>query len=111
MKPATKVPIALQLSLRIDPARVAADVVAAVRAALLDPERGLFGTQATRVGQVIYRSRIYEACLSVPGVLAVHGLDVRTGSPLTAVAGVRYDPGEGGFFVVDAGDVIVQPEG
>jgi len=111
VKPATKVPIALQLSLRIDPARVAADVVAAVRAALLDPERGLFGTQATRVGQVIYRSRIYEACLGVPGVLAVHGLDVRTGSPLTAVAGVRYDPGEGGFFVVDAGDVIVQPEG
>jgi hypothetical protein len=46
----------------------------AVAAALLDPRRQPFGAEVVRIGQTVYDSQIYDACLRVPGVVAVHGL-------------------------------------
>jgi hypothetical protein len=50
-----------------------------------------------RIGQSIHRSQVYAACLTVSGVMAVHGLVIgRTDG--TALPGPRYDPGEGRYF-------------
>jgi hypothetical protein len=46
-----------------------------VRAALLDPEKGLLGLNVLGIGQSIYDSQLYAACVTVPGVLAVKRLE------------------------------------
>ncbi len=103
VKAAVPIVIALNLTLVIDPRRVPADVVAGARAALLDPEGGLMG-KSIGIGRVIYDSQIYAACLAAPGVKAVHSLWFWIYGPMTVSfeAGVRHDPGEGGFFQLDA---------
>lgn len=99
----------LQLTLRIDPDYIPASVISAVTIALLDDDTGLFGINAVRIGQLMYRSQIDEACLSAPGVLAVHGLhfsqDMGTG--FEEVIDFRYNPGEGGFFRLQAQNLII----
>ncbi|MDQ6867039.1 MAG: baseplate J/gp47 family protein [Pseudomonadota bacterium] len=57
-----------------DPKYVDATVKGSLQAALLDPDKGLFGTNAVGIGQAFYDSQIYAACLAVPGVKAVHNL-------------------------------------
>jgi hypothetical protein len=69
------VDLALSCTLRIDPARRADEVLAAARAALLDPETGLFAPGALPIGGDLFRSRL-DATLTVPGVVAVEGLSV-----------------------------------
>src|SRR5262249_55745149 len=49
-------------------------VSAAVRARLLDPLSRPFGAEVVQIDDVIYDSEIYDACLAVAGVVAVHGL-------------------------------------
>ena len=109
VRQAIVVQVRLQLTLRIDPAFVPASVISAVTIALLDDDDGLFGINAIRIGQLMYRSQIDEACLSAPGVLAVHGLhfsqDVGTG--FEEVIDFRYNPGEGGFFRLQAQNLII----
>lgn len=51
-----------------------ATVQAGLQTALVDPDQGLFGTNAVAIGQVFYDSQIYAACLAVPGVVAIHNL-------------------------------------
>jgi hypothetical protein len=58
----------------IDPRRDAAAVLAAVRAALIDPDAGLLGVNVVGIGEVYYDSQVYAACLAVPGVVAVRAL-------------------------------------
>ena len=52
-------------------------VRSAVSAALLDPLLLPFGSGVVRIGSVVYDSEIYDACLDVPGVVAVHDLAFR----------------------------------
>jgi hypothetical protein len=77
---ATPVRLRLVLNVRIAPNLAPDPVLTAVKAALADPETGLLGTGAVRIGQPIYESQIAAACVGVPGVLAIHGLDVQTPS-------------------------------
>lgn len=109
---ATPVPLALLLSVEIHPDYVPAQVVAAVRDALLSPETGLFGSAAVQIGQTVFRSEIYAACLKVPGTRAVHSLFVVTlESGVTQLkTGYRFDPQEGGFFQLKADRLFVFPE-
>jgi hypothetical protein len=110
---ATVVPVALSLSLSIDPSYIAADLIAAVRAALLDADAGLFGANAIRIGQAVYRSQIYEACLRVPGVVAVHGLSftVDRGSGFVPDSpDYRHDPGEDGVYQLTGERLAVSAE-
>jgi hypothetical protein len=101
-------------SLRIDPRFQSAPVIAAVQAALLDPDTGLFGLNRVRIGQFVFRSQIYDACLRVPGVLAVHGLRFasfslgRFGAP---TGGSRFFPGEGGFFRLPPENLTITTDG
>jgi len=108
VKQALPVPIQLNLSLRIDPRFVPANVIAAARTALVDPDTGLFGTQVIRIGQGIFRSQLFAACLTVPGVLAIHTLQFLTEAGENE--GVLYDPGQGGFFQLQAQALTILPE-
>lgn len=70
-------PIRLQLgcTLVVSADQSPAAVAAAGRAALLDPDTGLFSPAGMAIGQALYQSQL-DAVLSVPGVLAVTGLQV-----------------------------------
>jgi hypothetical protein len=104
-------------------------VVAAVTQTLSDPQTGLFGNQRIGIGEVVYVSRIYAACFTVPGVIAVHHLQVHTGSFLffTLISLVfshslgphvifapqspyRLDPGEGKYFSLSATALNISSE-
>ena len=113
--PAQPVDITLGLTLVVDPSHVLADVVSAATAALVDPDVGILGANAVQIGQSIFQSQIYQACLNVPGVMAVHSLQLSGAIVQTCSdcpdCDFRFDPGEGGFFVVTTpADQIISPE-
>jgi predicted phage baseplate assembly protein len=112
---ATAVHAALFIGIRIRPGTVADDVVAAVRSALADPDRGLFGERRTGIGESIYFSQMSDACAHVPGVDAVSGAllwlerpDPQTGSWLGLPPRVNVSAGE--YLVVPPEWVLVFPE-
>jgi len=102
--------VRVSFALVIDPTRIAADVQTAVAAALVDPDAGLFGANRVGIGEAIYVSRIYQACLSVPGALAVERLAVGTGASSTPSSGFRLDPGEGGYLSLALADLDITAE-
>lgn len=140
VKQAIAVPVQLSFALRIDPAYIPSVVKAAVNSALLDDDTGLFGTNVIGIGQVIYQSQIYAACMGVPGVQAVHGLrfsldpaiqvhytrkwlervvvpgpghgKTRNGAPPlnSACPAERYNPGQGYFFQLPAANLDISSE-
>jgi predicted phage baseplate assembly protein len=127
---ATSVPVSLSFSLLVDPRYVAADVMTTATAALIDPDKGLLGANVIGIGQVIFESQIYEACLSIPGAVAVHALQFsvfnrvllfrRLGSlsgfrfPILRfqprVQPFRFDPGVGGFFQLQSSNLNISTE-
>lgn len=111
VKLATAIPVTLSLTLLVDPNYVAANVVDAATAALLDPETGLLGVNAIQIGQSIYESQIYEACLSVPGAVAVRNLQFSMAPQASGLLQFfRFDPGEGKFFQLLRGNLTISPE-
>ena len=111
---ATLIPIKLSLSLKIDSRYLPTDVSAAVRSALIDADAGLFGANVVRIGQFVYHSEICKACLSVPGVMAVHSivfLAQRGSNFAPDPPEFRHDPGEGGFFQLLDQDLSISTEG
>jgi hypothetical protein len=91
----------------VDPARLVADVIAAATTSVADPAAGAFSPARMGIGHWLYRSYV-EAALSVPGVIAVHQLQVTW----TVVSAGRWhhpfrwwldnvaDPGEGAYFAL-----------
>lgn len=84
---AAPVKIRLCLTVTYDPRRLPQVVHNAVAAALIDPDRGLFGLNAVAIGQVFHDSEIYAACLRVPGVLAVHSLRLSPAAEIVPASG------------------------
>jgi hypothetical protein len=112
---AQSVPITLGLTLVVDPSYVLAEVVHAATTALVDPDLGILGTHVVKIGQSIFQSQIYQACLRVPGAIAVLNLQLLGAAIQTCSecpdCDFRFDPGEGGFFTVTtAADQIISPE-
>jgi len=109
----------LSLSLRIRDDYEQAPVVALVRSALQDDDAGLFGANVVRIGQVFFDSQIHRACLSVPGVVAVHSLSFDVvpannwppGSfpPPAPQTDPRHVPDDGHFFRLKQLDVTPEP--
>ncbi|MDT7543559.1 MAG: hypothetical protein QOE33_3463 [Acidobacteriota bacterium] len=112
VKQAREIQIKLYLTLEIDRDYDPTMIVAAARSALLDDETGLFGRASARIGQIVYRSRIFEACLRVPGAVAVHGLQffMEFEYEFYPVQGFRFNPGEGGFFRLGDGNLYLAEE-
>jgi len=128
VKQAIAVPIQLSLALRIDPTYIASVVITAVTAALLDDDNGLFGINVIGIGQPIYQSQIYAACMSVPGVQAVHSFHFSLDSAILPVYNrrwleqivvlrdftrcptERYNPGQGYFFQLLSNNLAISWE-
>lgn len=104
------VPVATTISLTLvtDPAYIATNVIAAATAALIDPDAGLMGTNVIGIGQVIYTSQIYKACLSVAGTIAVH--DLTLNGVLVSGEDSQLNPGQGGFLQLTSSTLTINPE-
>lgn len=72
--PAVPVPVTLSIDIAIDPRRLEADVLAAVRSSLMDPQTGLLAPGNIGIGRALFRSRIFDAVLAIAGAVAVTGL-------------------------------------
>ena len=131
---ASAIPITVSLTLLIDPAYIADNVIAGVSTAITDPDTGLMGSANVQIGESFYQSQVFASCLAVPGVVAVHDLAIQEkpsrfrpfyrffASPtlqkqiaFQSPAGscqcdFRFDPGEGNFFQLAPADLAIQPE-
>jgi hypothetical protein len=127
VKLATAIPVQISLTLLIDPRYEPAAVTMGARVALLDPAGSLLGAAAP-IGQTIFNSQIYDACLGVPGTVAVHGLEFRIAqahanlvtafyantyarlaarTSFVASAGEKHFAGTGAFFELTADNLTI----
>ncbi|HMG73703.1 MAG TPA: hypothetical protein VK582_09390 [Pyrinomonadaceae bacterium] len=100
---AQAVPASMSISIEIDPRYLEPDVLAAVRTALMDTESGLLCPELIGIGVPLFRSRIFDAVLDVPGTVAVTGL---------LLNGVAFDPygispGAGKYFDFENGTLLL----
>jgi hypothetical protein len=113
---ATPVPLRLTATLVVAADRPVPAVVAAAAAASSGDPGGLFSPGVMGIGRRLYRSAI-DAALMVPGVVAVHDLTVirelgtgpgrRVGFQPEDVLDEFFDPGQGAFFDLPAGNVTI----
>jgi hypothetical protein len=114
---ANPVAVTLGFTVIVDPNYQLANVQSAVVAAITDPQEGLLGANSVEIGQSIWQSRIYRACQTVAGVVAVHNLQFAQKFPHfqpflgnqfrlfgALCQDIRLDPGEGGYFQLAAAD-------
>lgn len=101
VKPAQAIAAHLALDLEIDPRYQESLVVAAVQAILLAPQTGLLVPERIGIGQPLYRSRLFEAVLSVAGAIAVRGIFWND------VPFLQYGllPGAGKYFDLEQGSL------
>jgi hypothetical protein len=131
---ATPISITLSVHLLIDPIHQEPAVIAAVTAALLDDDLGVFGTRRLGIGEAVFDSQISAACLACDGVVAVHAIRL---APRRIIAGQviqfasrsiagqalqltinrssvgtteRHSPGEGAFYTLDASRLTITSE-
>ena len=100
---AASVPATLSLSIEIDPKRIEADVLAAVRQALMNTDTGLLAPERIGIGLALFRSRIFDAVLAVPGAVAVTGL-MWNGS---AFSQYGISAGSGKYFDLEKGSLLL----
>lgn len=72
--PATASSPILSIDVETDPAYIAEDVVTAVQTALLDADTGLLANERIGIGKPLFRSRVFEAVLAIPGAVGVRAL-------------------------------------
>ncbi len=109
---ATPIAVMLGLAVIID-GRFELDAVRqALRAAMLDEERGLFGARRLGIGEAVFDSQIAAACLGCEGVIALRNVTfvVNGASGFAYDTRPRHAPGEGAFYTVDPQWLIICPE-
>ena len=89
----------LSIQLKHDPRRFEDDVVAATRTKLTDVETGLLPPERLGIGKPLFRSRLFEFLLKVPGVTSVTGLSY-SGAPFSKY-GIK--PPAGHYFDFSTG--------
>jgi len=93
----------LSITIDWDPRRMESEVLAAVRIALMDRDTGLLAPEHVGIGQALFRSRIFDAVLSVTGASAVTGL-LWNGSNFSNWG---IDPGAGHYFDFENGTLLL----
>ncbi|MEO8597312.1 MAG: hypothetical protein ABI759_28595 [Candidatus Solibacter sp.] len=105
---ALPLPIRLRVDALLLPGYRSVDVLPALIAALDDPDAGLLGKNVVRIGQTLFRSQIFAACLAVTGVASVELLLLRRKSfSFNLLNGYKAFAGEGRFFQLDPADLVV----
>ncbi len=99
---ATSVPVDVSVDVEIDERYVEADVIEAVRQALVG-DGGALTPERLGIGRPLYRSALYAALLAVDGVWSVRALGWN-GAPFGVFA---RTPGAGAFFDVETGSLIL----
>jgi predicted phage baseplate assembly protein len=122
---ANGIQIALNLNYLRDSKYGDATVQSGITTALIDPNVGLLGANVIGIGEAIYDSQIEKACLGVPGVVAVHNVQLTSmvrKFPLqhwivsrfpnlgiapvpSGCGGYRHDPGSGNYFVLSSANL------
>jgi hypothetical protein len=97
---ANAIELSLSCSLVIAPGQPGSALKAAARAAV----SGLFSPGSMSIGQRLYRSAV-DAALMVPGVTAVHRLEVTAAGQ---VLGEVLDPGPGSYFDLPPGQIDIE---
>jgi hypothetical protein len=101
-------PIRLRIDAVLAPGYRIAGVLPALTAAISDPDAGLLGQNVVRIGQTLFRSQIFAACLAVPGVASVELLSLRRKSGFfNLLPSYRAFAGEGRFFQLDPADLVI----
>jgi hypothetical protein len=103
---ATPVAAHLAISVETDPRRVAGDVAATVKSALLDTASGLLAPERIGIGATLFRSRLFQTILDTPGAMAVDGL-LWNSAPFDPW-GIK--PGAGNYFDFETGTLTVNGE-
>ena len=93
----------LSISIETDERRLEADVLAAVRTALMNPDAGLLAPERVGIGLALFRSRIFDAVLAVEGAVAVTGL-MWDGSNFDPYG---RKPGAGKYFDFEKGTLLL----
>lgn len=101
--PATPIPKHLAVQVAIDPRYLEADVVTAVRSALMSTDTGLLAPERVGIGLPLFRSRIYDFVLRVPGALSVTGLLLDQ----TTFGAWAVSPGAGHYFDFETGSLLL----
>ncbi len=93
----------LAIQVEIDPSYLEADVLAAVRSALMDPDSGLLAPERVGIGLPLFRSRILEFVLRVPGAISVPSLRLDN----VPFATWAISPGAGNYFDFENGSLLL----
>lgn len=97
----------LSLDIEIDPRYIEKNVLAEVRTTLTNAETGLLAPENVGIGKPMFRSRIFEAVLSVEGTVAVRGI-FWNGASFTNFG---KTPGAGRYFDFERGSLqLKQPD-
>lgn len=101
--PATALSVSLAIQVDTDPRRLEADVLKAVRAALLAPAAGALTPERLGIGRTLFRSELFAAVLAVPGATAVRQLLLGG----TAFPEPGINPGAGTYLDFAAGGLLL----
>jgi hypothetical protein len=103
VKVAQGVKATLSLDIEIDPKYLEPKVLATVRAKLMGKQTGMLVPEQIGIGVPLYRSRIFEAVLAVPGVKSVQGM---WGNSLPFIV-FAVTPGAGRYFDLESGGLLL----
>lgn len=101
---AQDIPLYLSIAIEINKRYLEADVLNAVRAALMDRETGLLAPERIGIGRPLFRSRIFEEVLAVPGTVTVHDL-IYNHQPFAASAITPEEAGR--YFDLERGALML----
>jgi hypothetical protein len=93
----------LSIDIDIDPRRLEADVLPLVRTALMNADTGMLAPENIGIGRALFRSRIFDAVLAVPGAVAVRGLNWN-GAPFDPYG---ISPAAGEYFDLENGTLLL----
>ena len=96
----------LSLDVEIDSRYLEKNVLKAIRKALMDKETGLLSPERIGIGQPVFRSRIFEAVVEVPGAVGVRDIEWNS-APFSAFA---KKPEAGKYFDLEKGSLVLNGE-
>jgi hypothetical protein len=108
VQPALPIPVWLTIDVLVAREYRAEDVEVAIRDALLNPDHGLLAPENIGIGKPLFRSRIFETVLSVPGAKGIRGIFIYW-FPFFIYA---LNPGADAYFDLELGQLslILQEE-
>lgn len=104
---AIPIPITMSIDVEIDERYMEDDVLNRIRTALMDSETGLLSPVRIGIGKPLFRSRVFEAVMSIEGTLSVRDISFKflwlqwswTNHALKSPAGTYFDFEKGGLLL------------